>query len=220
MFLKEKNPSKRITDAYLDDKENAYDNRATHKKESLAKLSEFIAGKVAEAKTKIEEMHQQGFSVDTGPDRFGKILIDVKQPTGKRWYPKISGDAGGSMCALANGYDGYLVWSPKENSFAFFSKKKMDEDSLPGGFGQGRNTRGFMWTKTKNDPEPLQFELKDVLSKLAGRDFEIEGQLKDSLEKEYAAMEVWEKKMSKKKAPKKGPQAPANSPQTSIQASV
>lgn len=170
------NPMEAISKEYLES--HTYYNVATKKEETLAQLSENMLKKIIQAKQDIARMEKQGFVVDTG-NAYGKVLIDVKMlKADGKYQPRISGNAGGPIAAFARGFDAYISWSPEENSFALFTKRRMPKDFLP----QGRNTRGNMWTKNERDGEVLKVKLEDILAKLSEKPFAIEGKLKEALE--------------------------------------
>lgn len=177
LFEGGQDPMAPLPETYL--KSQKYLNPATKKEETLAQLSENMFKKIMTTKREIKRMEKQGFVVDTGKQNYGKILIDVKTlKSDGKYQPRISGDAGGPIAAFARDFDTYISWSPNENSLAVFTKKKMSGDFL----SQGRNTRGNMWTKNERDAEPLKITLKEILSKLSGKPFEIEGKLKEVIE--------------------------------------
>ncbi len=177
LFEKGQDPMEPIPDDYLES--HTYFNPATKKEETLAELGKNMLKKVVAMKKEIGRMEKQGFSVDSGKANYGKILIDMKMlKLDGKYQPHIFGDAGGPIAAFARGYDTYVCWSPKENSFAVFTKKEMSRDFL----SQGRNTRGYMWTKNGRDMQPLAVTLEEILSKLSGKPFVIEGGLKNAIE--------------------------------------
>jgi hypothetical protein len=199
-FEKGGDPIKGFSRDYL--KNHKYYNpgsKAPDKMDTLEQLGQYIHGKKKETEKNIRQMENQGFVIDTGKDRFGKILIDTKRLKNSNGgsYPKVPSDVG-HLGVRAAGYGGYLIWSPQENSFVIFTTVPMKEDLLPGGFPDGRNIRGNMWMKPPYDPKPLSLNLEQILAKLTGKDdFKIEGKLKESLEKEENARAVAEARLQK-----------------------
>ncbi|MDP1884029.1 MAG: hypothetical protein Q8L10_01555, partial [Candidatus Moranbacteria bacterium] len=163
-----------------------YANHSSGKEESLAEFSEYFQNKIKRGDRMIRKIEKDGFVLDTGDDRFGKILIDTSNKTDKnKWRQKVDAENhSDQLSVFAKGYGAYIKWSPGENSFAIFSRdKKMDEEMIPGGFGQGFNRMGYMWIKSRTDEDPLTLTLKDILAKLSGQaDFKIEGKLKKALD--------------------------------------
>ena len=171
--------------------------------EPLARFAEYFQEKMKKGERIIKGMERNGFVLDTGDAHFGKILIDTNNRTGKnRWRQKIDSENHSDQLAVfAKGYGAYIKWSQPENSFVVFTKRRMDETSIPGGLGQGRNVRGHMWIKSKNGGEPLSVTLESVLAKLSGKDdYKIDGNLKKAIDidtktKELAGI-IGEKKLT------------------------
>ncbi len=178
------NPSEKLDDDYL--KKYKYFNPAMKREETLFQLAQHIEQKIKSGEKEIDNLEKMGFFVDTGDDRFGKILIDTKKTNGNgNWYPKVdSENHSGQLAIRLRRYGGYLLWSQEENSFILYTNKRMDENSVPGGFIQGENMRGHILVKGFNDPEPLKIKIEDIFSKLAGKKFEFEKKLKEKIETE------------------------------------
>ena len=183
--------------------------------QSLEQFSNYLKDAVFKAKQEIKSMAKEGFVVDTGAGRFGKVLVDVKmlKKDGRR-FSRVSKEAGGSFVVKNSGYDGYLIWSPEENTFILYTSKKMDENSLPGGLGQGFNVRGHMWLKKSDEGGDLTLTIEDIFSKLSGRRFSSNAVFKNAMEK---AMKKNEQAKSRPtsapaQAPTQAPTAPPQSP--------
>lgn len=183
-------PSEKLDDDYL--KKCRYFNPAMKREETLFQLAQHIEQKIKSGEKEIDNLEKMGFFVDTGDDRFGKILIDTKKINGNgNWYPKVdSENHSGQLAIKLKGYGGYLLWSQEENSFILYTNKRMDENSVPGGFIQGENMRGHILVKGFSDPEPLKMKMEDVFSKLAGKKFEFEKKLKEKIETESKGKEI------------------------------
>ncbi|HBR71385.1 MAG TPA: hypothetical protein DEA27_01070 [Candidatus Moranbacteria bacterium] len=193
LFKNGVDPMADLPDDYL--KSHKYFNPQNGGKyESLSKLAEYMENQIKNGKKALEKMEKAGFVVDTGGDRFGKILIDTKKKSSNgKYYNRIDGDNGSNQLEVfSKGYGGYLVWSPMENSFVLYTQRKIDEVSIPGGFSQGFNVRGNMWMKPQQDLEKLTMTLEEVLSKLKGNDFKIEGDLKKTLGVDLKGKEMLE----------------------------
>ncbi|MDO8537012.1 MAG: hypothetical protein Q7R94_02085 [bacterium] len=102
---------------------------------------------VETSSSKLEIMKKNGLIIDS--DRYGKIVFDLGN---KRMIPA------GFTAAKAAGFDAYVIWDPKENSF-FISSKKEITDSFPQGFRQ----RKTMWIKPRGDGVRLTVSLEDIL---------------------------------------------------------
>lgn len=191
-FKQGKDPFEKLPDDYL--KTHTYFNPSpkVNKEESLLKLSNFIEKQIKSGKEKISELKKNGWVVDTGDDRFGKILIDTKKMISNgRWYPKIDDANHSSQLEIRlKGYGGYLIWSQAENSFTLYTNRRMDGDSVPGGFPQGENIRGHMLIKGLSNPEPLKLKMEDIFSKLSGKSFEFEKKLKENIYAESKSREM------------------------------
>ena len=204
------NPAQPLPDDFL--KNNTHTNPIDNKKQTLADYVKYnLSKKINSAEKNIAQMEKDGFVVDTGNERFGKILVDIKTLNGRgRWVPHVSSESGGAIRALSKGYGGYLLWSPEENSFKVFTAKIMDENTLPGGFAQGRNVRGHMWSKNGLDGERLTLTLEEVISRLMGSPFVADDKFKGALE--AIARKNQENKDKKSKTP-----AAAASPSATVQ---
>jgi len=213
-FKKGGDPTKILPRNYLD--RIKITDPKTKKERTLVQVSAELKKQKESAEKTIKKMESEGFFVDTGDKRFGKVLIDTrKKKADGRWFPKIPRMANvGRLAVRVRGFGGYLIWSPSENSFVLYTKKKIDENSVPGGFSQGFNVRGNMWLKPEKDMAPLTITLEEVLSKLAGRDFKIEGRLQEALVKEEQARKEEEEKAKQaaQKAQVVAPEAPAQTP--------
>jgi hypothetical protein len=158
----------------------------------LAELAAHMKEQMENGKEGLKNVESEGFVADTGDDRFGKILIDTKKKANKnKYYNRVDGDnKSNQLEVFLKGYGGYLVWSPNEDSFVLYTRRKMDDMSLPGGFSQGFNMRGNMWTKSYKPPEKLTITLGEIFSKLAGKNFKIEGSLANALEVDSKSKEM------------------------------
>ncbi|MEI6650396.1 MAG: hypothetical protein WCL23_03090 [Candidatus Moraniibacteriota bacterium] len=161
-------PNEPLSDDYL--KTHQYFNQNTDKFEPLSKLSEFVRNQMRNGKSELPGVIKAGFEFDTGKDRFGKILIDTGKRNAKGGsFSRISGaNNSNQFQVFEKGYGAYLIWPSGSDSFVLYTQKKMDEESLPGGFSQGFPVRGHMWMKSKNDTSPRTITLDDVLAKLSG----------------------------------------------------
>ena len=179
-------PEKELPKDYL--AEHTYFNPKDKKEESLTQLSEFMTGQMARGRESLKKVEQAGFFVDTGAENFGKILIDTGKNIGKgRNYPRIEKENVSSQLEIfLKGYGGYLVWSPINNSFVLYTQKKMERNM----FSQGFNMRGHMWLKPQNSQEKLTITLEEIFSKLSGKDFKIEGNLKSLLDVDKKSKEM------------------------------
>lgn len=201
LFKKGIDPKNPIPDDLLSNLN--YYNAKDRKNEPLMLFSKSYENKMKLGESAIGKLEKDGFVVDTGDDRFGKILIDTKKNVEKgKWFPKVDGEnKSNQLAAFLKGYGAYLLWSPKENSFVLYTRRKMDEDSFPGGLRQGFNMRGNMWIKRQKDPENLKINLEEIFSKLSGKDFKIEGKLKRALNADKGAKDMLslfdEKKLTK-----------------------
>lgn len=85
----------------------------------------------------MKELEENGCIIDS--PRYGKIVVD------------IGGKLRGKFFAVRTlGYDSYLIWNQRENSF-FFSSKSDITDQFP----QGKPIRNTMWMKSRTDKDPL-----------------------------------------------------------------
>jgi hypothetical protein len=190
LFKQGVDPMEYLSDDYL--KSHEYFNPQNGGRyESLTKLVEFMEKQMRSGKVGLDNLEKAGFIVDTGADRFGKILIDTKKNPGKdRYFPIVDGEnQSNQLEVFLKGYGGYLIWSPIENNFALYTQRKMDDKSLPGGFSQGFNMRGNMWMKG-NDPAELTITLEEIFSKLSGKSFKPEARLKKALSVDTASKEI------------------------------
>ncbi|MFA4817506.1 MAG: hypothetical protein WC608_02130 [Parcubacteria group bacterium] len=187
LFKNGMDPMKNLPDDYL--KNHAYINPQNNKEESLTQLTGHMEKQMNNGKAALEKLERAGFFVDTGADRFGKIFIDTKKKNEKtgNTYPNVDGENNSNQLEVfCKGYGGYLIWSPKENSFVLYTLKKMGRDM----FSQGFNVRGNMWIKSPQDPEKLTIALDEIFSKLTGKNFKVEGRLREVLNADEGAKEV------------------------------
>ena len=163
-------------------KKHTYINPSNGKEQTLAQFSKFFGGQMRSGEKEIAKLRSKGFVLETGDQRFGKVLIDIKKRNEHGgWYNKVNGDGPSrQLAAFAKGYGAYVVWSPDEKKFYVYTKKVMDEGFIPGGFSQGKNMRRHMLISGSMNTEPVKPEfLQEILSKLSGKaDFKIEGRLK------------------------------------------
>jgi hypothetical protein len=175
-------------------KSHTYFNPGNGKEDTLAQYAAFLKNQMGFGEKEVENMEKSGFALDTGNDRFGKVLIDIKKKTGKdKWQNKVNGiDSSRQLTAFAKGFGAYIVWSPDEKKFFVYTKKKMDEKSVPGGFSQGKNIRGHMLVSGTDNAEEVKPEfLQEILAKLSGKaDFKIEGKLKKAMDLDMAGKEM------------------------------
>ncbi len=134
------------------------------KKYGLEEQSKRQKGLIESSKKAIKELEQEGFVIGT---KFGKVVVDVG---GKL--------AGGYRAARAAGYDGYVLYNPRLESF-FISIKDADLSKLE--LIQGVNVRKNMWIKLQDEKDSLQVPLRKILEKLEGR-IPQAGKLKDTIE--------------------------------------
>lgn len=141
--------------------------------EKIINKSEQMKGKIEKAKRKIEKMEQNGFIFDT--KKYGKVAINLEGNLGAVF---------GDDALRASGCETRIGWSPNVERFSFSSLVGKDiEDE----FSQGLNIRGSMWVKP---PGPIHMSLGEVIRKIAGEDFEPQGELAKYLEKEKNEREL------------------------------
>jgi hypothetical protein len=169
LFKNGVDPEADLSEEYLN--KNEYRNPQNDKYEPLIELSKHMERQIRTGQDAFKKVEKAGFSFDTGADRFGEILIDPMKNTAKgKFYNRISYENNSNQLEVfEHGYGGFLVWSPLDDRFVLYTKKKMDETSVPGGFSQGFNIRGHMWMKGGNDSSKLTILLKEILSKLSGK---------------------------------------------------
>lgn len=193
LFKQGVDPMKDLSDDYLRSHEY-FNPQNGGKYEPLIELVGFMEKQMKSGKVALENVEKAGFIVDTGMNRFGKILIDTsKNPQNGRYFPRIDGEnQSNQLGVFLKGYGGYLIWSQNRNSFVLYTDKKMDSESIPGGFSQGKNMRGHMLISGDGNTEPVKPEfLQEILAKLSGKaDFKIEGKLKKALNIDMAGKEV------------------------------
>lgn len=136
----------------------------------------------------LQEIEKEGFAVDTGSDRFGKVAIDTGKETGqkivdgtteKKYALRVPM---GFDLARTMGYDGLIKYTPYRNSFRIYTKKPLIDLGIT--FDQGFSVRGAYWNKPENDPSPLIVGIKEILEKLADDKIVPAGKLKEYIEKE------------------------------------
>ncbi|NTU67051.1 MAG: hypothetical protein HGB08_03975 [Candidatus Moranbacteria bacterium] len=180
-----RNPADPLDEYYLNNNNCSIGNGKARRK-TLSECSEELEKAKKEAKAEIEELEKKGFVLDVGGDH--KVLIDTKKENG---YPKVNrAENVGQLAARYRGYDGYLIWSPGEDQFKFYSyhKRKIDDGIVPRGM---INVRGNYLLRDTNDSEPLDVTMEEFMKTLSGG--EINPELKAALEKE--AKERAEKSM-------------------------
>ncbi|MEI7621161.1 MAG: hypothetical protein WCJ51_01345 [Candidatus Moraniibacteriota bacterium] len=196
-------PGDDLLDKYLAD--TKYQNPQNGKDEPLGKLSKHMENQINKGKKGLEKVIKAGFDFDTGDGRFGKILIDMEKSYDKgKYFNRIPFENNSNQLEVfRKGYGGYLIWAPAENGFVLYTKKEMNDETLPGRFKQGFNVRGHMWMKMKDATEKLDLTLEQVLSSLAGREVRIaeEPKLEKALKLDKASKEMLslldEKKLTK-----------------------
>ncbi|MFZ2882202.1 MAG: hypothetical protein WA019_03955, partial [Candidatus Moraniibacteriota bacterium] len=186
LFRNGTDPAADLPSDYLD--KYAYANQQKGTTETLSEFAKYIQNQIENGERFLKNKECGKFVFDTGDDRFGKVLIDTGKMSKKgKWYPKISGEGSSSqMAVFSKGYGAYLIWSPKDNSFVIYTQEKMAPDM----FSQGFSVRGHMWTKQKQNTEKLTVTLEEIFSKLTGKPFEFEGELKRKLNADKGAKEM------------------------------
>jgi len=122
---------------------------------------------------KMQKIQKGGLIVPS--ERFGKIVVDIEKKVGA-----------GFDAVRAFGYQTYLIWSPKSESFFITSNQRLDKEEI----GQGESVRGYMWIKPRTDGRPLTIKLTDILSSLTDGKFEPTLKLKEFVEKEQKEIET------------------------------
>jgi hypothetical protein len=153
---------------------------------TLIDASNEVGWKMNQSRKSMREMKKEGFTVDTGQERYGQVIIDTGTIYKDRLVKKISQ---GFDAARPMGYGGYLLWFPEKNSFKLYTARPMDFD-----FSQGLSIRGNFWNKPPGIDGPLTVTLEEVLSKLCGKETKIEGKLKEALDKEQEGISNLAKK--------------------------
>ena len=129
--------------------EQVRDYSERHKQESIAAI------KALEA--------QEGSVVDTGENRYGKVLVDRgKQDASGKWQRNVPMDFD---AVRQSGYGAYLVWLPESKQFFLKTVKEIDFEvpEVPDAY----NVRGHYLLK--GDPKTaLQITKEELLDKLAG----------------------------------------------------
>ena len=118
----------------------------------------------------INEFKKQEFFFET--EDYGKVLVNVNR-TIRAGYDAV----------YASGYNTYVIWNPDKNGFFVNSSNE-----LKGDFKQGRNVRGRMWIKPRNE-EKLNISLGDVLNVLTDGKVEFKGELEEYIEGEKEKIE-------------------------------
>ncbi len=149
----------------------------------LSDFSGAVGNRIYGAERAVEDLSKKGFAFDSGSENFGKILID----TGKM---KPVGDGGEEGYATsvpfeflpvrAAGYGAYVIYIPGQKRFKVFTDKSLGDiefDEL------GLNIRGCFWNSPDNGGK-FTVKLEDILSKLCGKEVQIEGALAKALEAE------------------------------------
>ncbi|MFA5961858.1 MAG: DUF362 domain-containing protein [Parcubacteria group bacterium] len=192
LIKKGTNPNKSLQMDYL--KSHTFINPKDGKAKTLAEFSHRLKEQKDNGEKEIPKLGKRGFVVDTGDDRFGKVLIDTMKKSGKmQWQNKISGDnVTKQLTAFQGGYGALITWSPQENKFYVSTRREMNDESIPGGFSQGINVRGHLLTNGGGNGEPVNPRfLQEILGKLAGREnFQIEGALKKAIELDEKSKEL------------------------------
>jgi uncharacterized protein (DUF362 family) len=185
-------PNKSLPDSYLES--HTYINPKNRQEETLAAFSNYTKEQSRKGEKEISRLGEKGFVLDTGDDRFGKVLIDTMKKGDKdRWYSKISGEnATKQLATFQRGYGALVTWSPHENKFYVSTRREMNEDSIPRGFSQGLNVRGHLLTNGGGNGKAVRPDfLQEILGKLAGKeDFQIEGTLKKAIELDEKSKEL------------------------------
>ncbi len=118
----------------------------------LLEKSREVKKRVKASLEAMEQIRQKGFVLHS--KKYGDIAVDI----GKR--ANI-----GFVAAKALGMDGYIIWSPKTQSFFVSTNKPMDIK-----LAQGQQIRETMWIKpAKNiDGQDLEISLQDIVNELNG----------------------------------------------------
>jgi hypothetical protein len=185
-------PNRGLPSDYL--KSHTFINPKDGKKKTLAEFSYFLKKQKHDGEEEIPRLDKKGFVLDSGNDRFGKILVDTMKKTGKNsWNSKMAGDnVTRQLAAFQRGYGAIVTWSPQENKFYVSTRREMNEQSIPGGFSQGKNVRGHLLTNGGGTGAPVSPKfLQEILGKLIGKeDFQIEGELKKAIELDEKSKEL------------------------------
>lgn len=142
------------------------------KKIGLEKRSQEQEKIIESSFRELKKMEEAGFIVPSG--RYGKIVIDI----GK----KIRG---GFDAVRGYGCQTYIIWNPEENSFFISSSEPIKDE-----FTQGIKVRDRVWIKGRENQEPLEIMLDEILKKMTDDQFSPEGELKDFIEKEKREKEI------------------------------
>ncbi|MDD3102560.1 MAG: hypothetical protein PHE59_05445, partial [Patescibacteria group bacterium] len=133
-------------------------------KYGLVQRSNEQRGVIKSSLETIEKLKENGFVIKT---KFGEVVIDIDKKV-----------AGGYQAVRAADYDGYVLYSPRFESF-FISIHQADLSKID--FSQGKNIRENMWIKPQDEKKPLTIPLREVIEKLGG-EIPKQGSLKETTE--------------------------------------
>ncbi|MFA5158105.1 MAG: hypothetical protein WC451_02870 [Patescibacteria group bacterium] len=124
---------------------------------------------VKNSDTHIKKAESEGFTFEC--EKYGKVLVDL--------HKKIPG---AYDSVRAYGYDTYIMWTPKTQSFFISSSKGIQDD-----FEGGKIVRQNMSIKPMHNREALKTTLGRVLTQMAGEGFVPAGKLAEFLRSEKIA---------------------------------
>ncbi|MFA5051123.1 MAG: hypothetical protein WC499_03340 [Patescibacteria group bacterium] len=133
-------------------------------KYGLVQKSKEQKGTIKSSLETIEKLKENGFVIKT---KFGEVVIDIDKKV-----------AAGYQAVRAAGYDGYILYSPRFESF-FISINQADLSKID--FSQGKNVRENMWIKKQDEKKPLTISLQELIEKLGG-EIPKQGSLKEMTE--------------------------------------
>ena len=158
-----------LTDADLEKYGFIFSEKRRDGKKVTRDRSTEVQKNILLSRERIDDLEKRGFTINTSGS--GKIIVDYRADGGMI--------KGGFPAAKAAGYDGYVIWNPKEQSFFASSTKPFKFTEVKDGVIK----RQTMWMKEKKDTSELKITLKDILDNLAGGSYEAQGELKELFEK-------------------------------------
>ena len=127
---------------------------------------------VQESVQRLMEMEGEGLIINS--ERYGKIVVDIGKTV-----------PCGFDAAKFWGCGAYLNWSPDTKGFFLSTANELPKEFH---LSQGKRIRQTMWLKPLHDQSDLTIKLEEIISAMAGADFEPAGKLKEYLDKERIDM--------------------------------
>lgn len=168
---RELDPYSKLPEKLLENLE--YKNPDSGRSMIYSELKDILARSRKSSLEVTDYLASKGLVVDTGDNRFGKVLVNLSAKEGGRKL-LLGADA-----AFYKGYGAYIEYFPESNFYRILTNRDIDFD-----LGEGINARG-RYILRKSDEGEMKLTLADILKKMAKKDdFKFEGGIKRIMDQE------------------------------------